>query len=125
VKIEAGHDIAFLCIQDVSMLLMLSVHPSRQHDLLSEHRISFSADIRSRDYLDAFGNICTRLMAPSGLFQIRNRFAIADSGKPDEGGAGGRTVGDRSPARRGADLFAIALPKADFGTLRESRPAGL
>jgi transglutaminase-like putative cysteine protease len=66
------------------MLLMLSVHPSRQQDLLSKHRISFSADIRSRDYLDAFGNICTRLMAPSGFFQIRNRFAIADSGKPDE-----------------------------------------
>jgi transglutaminase-like putative cysteine protease len=84
VKIEAGYDIAFQCAQDVSMLLMLSVHPSRQQDLLSEHRINFSADIRSRDYRDAFGNICTRVMAPSGLFQIRNRFAIADSGKPDE-----------------------------------------
>jgi transglutaminase-like putative cysteine protease len=63
---------------------MLSVHPSRQPDLLTPHRISFSAGVQSRDYLDAFGNICTRLVAPPGLLHIRNRFVIADSGKPDE-----------------------------------------
>jgi hypothetical protein len=98
VKIEAGYDIAFQCAQDVSMLLMLSVHPSRQQDLLSEHRISFSADIRSRDYRDAFGNICTRVMAPSGLFQIRKSLCHRRQRQARRGGAGGRTVGDRSPA---------------------------
>jgi len=84
VKIEAGYDIAFQCAQDVPMLLMLSVHPERHQDLLTEHRFSFSAEARARDYLDAFGNICTRLVAPGGLLQIRNRFIIADSGKPDQ-----------------------------------------
>jgi hypothetical protein len=84
VKIETGYDIAFNCAQNVPMLLMLSVHPSRQRDLLTEHRISFSPDIRSRDYLDAFGNVCTRLIAPPGLLQVRNRFVLADSGKPDD-----------------------------------------
>jgi transglutaminase-like putative cysteine protease len=84
VKIEAGYDIAFNSTQDVPLLLMLSVHPSRQPHLLTPHRISFSAGVRSRDYLDAFGNICTRLAAPAGFLHIRNRFVIADSGKPDE-----------------------------------------
>jgi transglutaminase-like putative cysteine protease len=84
VKIEAGYDIAFQCAQDVPMLLMLSVHPERQQDLLTEHRFNFSPEVRARDYLDAFGNICTRLVAPGGLLQIRNRFIIADSGKPDQ-----------------------------------------
>jgi transglutaminase-like putative cysteine protease len=84
VKIEAGYDIAFQCAQDVPMLLMLSVHPERQQDLLTEHRFNFSPAVRARDYLDVFGNICTRLVAPGGLLQIRNRFIIADSGKPDE-----------------------------------------
>ena len=83
-KIEAGYDIAFNCAQDVPVLLMLSVHPSRQQDLLTEHRIVFSPEIRSRDYLDAFGNVCTRLVAPAGVLEIRNRFVIADSGKPDD-----------------------------------------
>jgi transglutaminase-like putative cysteine protease len=84
VQIKAGYDIAFDCSQEVPMLLMLTVHPSRQHDLLSSHRIEFSPRVRSRDYLDAFGNVCTRLIAPAGLIEIRNRFIIADSGKPDD-----------------------------------------
>jgi transglutaminase-like putative cysteine protease len=83
-RIEAGYDIAFTCPQEVSMVLMLSVHPSRQKDLLTEHRISFSPDVLARDYLDAFGNVCTRLVASPGILEIRNRFEILDSGMPDE-----------------------------------------
>jgi hypothetical protein len=44
-KIRAGYDIAFNCVQEVPMLLLLSVHPSRQHDLLTEHVIRFSPDV--------------------------------------------------------------------------------
>ena len=66
------------------MALMLSIHPSRQKDLLTEHRIQLSDEIASHDYCDAFGNICTRLVAPPGLLEIRNDFVIADSGLPDE-----------------------------------------
>jgi transglutaminase-like putative cysteine protease len=84
VKIEAGYDIAFNSAQEVPIVLMLSVHPSRQHDLLTDHRIELSPEIKSRDYLDAFGNICTRLVAPPSLLEIRNRFVISDGGLPDE-----------------------------------------
>jgi transglutaminase-like putative cysteine protease len=83
VKIEAGYDIAFNFAQEVPIVLMLSVHPSRQPDLLTEHRIELSPAVKSRDYLDAFGNICTRLVAPPGLLEVRNRFVIADSGMAD------------------------------------------
>jgi len=41
-KIRAGYDIAFNCFQEVPMLLMVSVHPSRQQDLLTQHAIRFS-----------------------------------------------------------------------------------
>jgi transglutaminase-like putative cysteine protease len=84
VRIEAGYDIAFNCVQEVPLVLMLSVHPSRKSDLLTEHRIAFSPQITSRDYLDSFGNVCTRLVAPPGLLEIRNRFIISDSGQQDE-----------------------------------------
>jgi hypothetical protein len=84
VKIKAGYDIAFQCAQDVPMLLMLSVRPERQQDLLTQHRMTFSPDVRARDYLDAYGNICTRLIAPRGQLQVRNRFIIADTGEADE-----------------------------------------
>ena len=66
------------------MVLMLSIEPARAGDLLSEHRIEFSPNIASHDYVDMFGNTCTRIVAPAGLVEIRNDFLIADSGLPDE-----------------------------------------
>jgi transglutaminase-like putative cysteine protease len=83
-KIRAGYDIAFSCVQEVPMVLMLSVHPSRQCDLLTHHVIRFSPEVNARDYRDVFGNICTRLVAPPGLIEIHNEFVIADGGLPDE-----------------------------------------
>jgi transglutaminase-like putative cysteine protease len=84
VEIRAGYDIAFQCFQATPMVLMLSIEPARVDDLLSEHRIQFSPNIPSRDYVDAFGNTCTRIVAPAGMIEIRNDFVIADSGLPDE-----------------------------------------
>ena len=83
-EIRAGYDIAFQCFQETPMVLMLSIGPARVRDLLSEHRIRFSPDVPSRDYVDKFGNTCTRIVAPAGLIEIRNDFLISDSGLPDE-----------------------------------------
>jgi len=82
-KIRAGYDIAFECSKDVPLVLMLSVHPSRQADLLRPHRIHFLPDVSAENYTDMFGNICTRLVAPAGLIEISNEFVIKDSGLPD------------------------------------------
>ena len=60
VHIRAGYDIAFQCSQETPMILMLSVHPSRSHDLLSKHQIKLSDGIVGHDYRDMFDNICTR-----------------------------------------------------------------
>ena len=83
VQIRAGYDIAFQCFQETPMSLMLSIHPSRSGDLLGPHRIRFSSDVNARDYVDLFGNTCTRIVAPPGLLEIRSDFLIADSGLPD------------------------------------------
>ena len=66
------------------MLLPLSVHPSRQQDLLTEHVIRFSPGVEARAFRDAFGNICTRLVSPPGILEVRNEFLISDTGLPDE-----------------------------------------
>jgi transglutaminase-like putative cysteine protease len=65
------------------MTLMLSVHPSRQQHIVGEHRIRFSPDVAARDYIDMFGNVCTRIVAPPGGIEISNEFLIEDSGLPD------------------------------------------
>src|SRR5579872_6114540 len=66
VKVRVGYEIAYDCPKPTPMLLVLSVHPSRQSDLLSPQRIVFNPPIASTDYHDAFGNVCTRILAPVG-----------------------------------------------------------
>lgn len=82
-KIKAGFQIAYDCPKPTPMLLVLSVHPSRSPDLLTSQRLSFDRDISQHDYVDGFGNVCTRITAPAGLTTISTDFLIADSGLPD------------------------------------------
>jgi len=49
VKIRIGYEITYDCPQPTPMILVLSVHPSRQADLLTAQRIVFDpADHRYR-----------------------------------------------------------------------------
>jgi transglutaminase-like putative cysteine protease len=89
-KIRAGYEIAFECYQQVPMVLLLSVHPARQKDLLSEHRIVLSPSGVARHGVDPFGNVWTRLVAQPGRLEISNHFVINDSGLPDEIAPGAR-----------------------------------
>jgi transglutaminase-like putative cysteine protease len=82
-RIEAGFELTYECAHPTPMVLMLSPHPSRMADLVTEARLTFSPQIRARDYLDGFGNRCTRIVAPVGRTTISSRFEITDSGQPD------------------------------------------
>jgi transglutaminase-like putative cysteine protease len=74
------------------MTLMVSVHPSRQQHVIGEHVIRFPPDVASRDYIDMFGNVCTRIVAPAGTIEIGNDFLIEDSGEPDPVAPGARQL---------------------------------
>ena len=81
--IRAGYDIRFETDVETPMLAMLSVHPSRNKDLVTPHRIAADPDVPTYDYLDAFGNVCTRFTVPSGGLTLSCDFTIEDSGLPD------------------------------------------
>ena len=82
-KIQAGFDIIYECSQPTPTILLLTVHPSRQHDLPTPQRIIFDPPVDAADYVDGFGNVCTRFLAPPGLFRMRSDFIVLDSGEPD------------------------------------------
>jgi transglutaminase-like putative cysteine protease len=82
-KIRAGYEIAFECAQPTPIVLLLSVHPSRSHDLLTPQQMIFKPDVPAHEYRDQFDNICTRIVAPAGLTSISADFVVADSGEPD------------------------------------------
>jgi transglutaminase-like putative cysteine protease len=81
--IRCGFEISYECPAATPMLLVLSVHPSRTQDLQSQHKIAFTPEIPAQDYVDGFGNICTRITAPAGALTLKTDFVIRDSGLPD------------------------------------------
>jgi transglutaminase-like putative cysteine protease len=82
--IRAGFDIAFELPQPTPLVLMLSIHPSREKDVLTDPRITVSPSVVPHNYRDTFGNQCTRVMAPAGLVGFSSDFDVRDSGLPDE-----------------------------------------
>ena len=83
-KLRAGYDIAFTMSQPTPMILMLSVHPSRTKDLLTNPRIQTEPHLPLREYRDMFGNTCTRVTAGPGQVRFSSVFDVLDSGRPDE-----------------------------------------
>jgi transglutaminase-like putative cysteine protease len=81
--IRAGYDIHFNADTPTAMMAMLSVHPSRFRDLRTPHRIVTSPDVPLYDYIDAFGNVCTRVTIPAGGLTLSCDFTIEDGGEPD------------------------------------------
>jgi transglutaminase-like putative cysteine protease len=83
-RIRAGFEIAYDCPAPVPMLLTLSVHPSRQPDLETPDWVRTDPFVDVRQYIDAFGNICSQVVAPPGRFVLSADFVIRDSGLFDE-----------------------------------------
>ena len=73
--IKAGFEIAYRCPDPTPMLLMLSLHPSRAPATFALRSTSRSTpEVRRANYVDGFGNVCTRIMAPEGLTTISTEF---------------------------------------------------
>ncbi len=83
-RIRAGYELSYECPQPTPMLLALNIHPSRRVDLLTNQVLRYTPSVRSHDYTDAFGNICTRIVAPAGRLTISTEFDVFDHGQPDE-----------------------------------------
>ena len=82
-RIKAGFEITFDCPKPTPMLLLTSVHPSRQNDLLTPHALRFDPHILAEEFYDSFGNVCRRIVSPTGSLTIATDFLIRDSGAPD------------------------------------------
>jgi transglutaminase-like putative cysteine protease len=81
--IRTGFDIAFETEVAVPMLALLSVRPERRKDLRTPEVLATEPPVPTRQYIDSFGNACTRLVVPAGGIRLRSDFVIADSGDHD------------------------------------------
>ena len=81
--IRAGYTIGFDCAAPTPMLLTVNLHPSRVNDLRTPEAVTTDPPVPLHRYLDSYGNVCTRVLAPAGRFTIANEFLIEDSGEAD------------------------------------------
>jgi transglutaminase-like putative cysteine protease len=82
-NIRFGYELVYSCQQPVPMILMLHVHSSRSADLVHPDRILTTPQVPLDIYVDAFGNTCTRIVAPAGAIRMTADALISDSGLPD------------------------------------------
>lgn len=82
-RIRAGYEISYDCPAPTPMLLMLNVRPERTPDLETPDTLRTEPAVAVRQYVDAFGNVCSRLVAPAGRITLSSDFVIRDSGAPD------------------------------------------
>ncbi|GGD63925.1 transglutaminase family protein [Erythrobacter arachoides] len=81
--IRCGFDIRFETQVPVPMLALLSVRPERQAQLRSPEVLATDPGVPVRQYIDPFGNVCSRFTVPAGGITLRSDFVIEDTGLPD------------------------------------------
>jgi transglutaminase-like putative cysteine protease len=95
-QIRVGFEMLYEFAGRTPMVLMLNVHPSRARDVIKPDHLRIAPAVSATRYTDAFGNTCTRLVAPPGPLQISTDALVADCGLPDpvEPGAREHEVAD-------------------------------
>src|SRR5476649_505053 len=82
-EIKVGFEIAHATLQPTPMVIMLSIHPSRYHDIIGTETIVAEPNVPIGFYRDSFGNVCGRLVAPAGGVTLYGSALVRDSGLPD------------------------------------------
>ena len=81
--IRFGYDVTVTCAADTPLVCLLSVREERHPDLQRQGDVQTFPAVPMRRYHDHFGNVCLRMVAPAGIFRLRQDCAIRDAGLLD------------------------------------------
>jgi len=81
--IRVGYELQYDFPQPTPIIANLNVHYSRASDIVQPDQMRTMPPVPISAYRDGFGNWCTRLVAPTGLFTITADGIVADSGTVD------------------------------------------
>ncbi len=82
--IRLGYDIQFDIPAPAPIVTLLHVHPSRDKDLIEPDALHIEPHVDATEYIDGFGNRCTRFVAPQGRLRLHNSTLIRDTGLQDQ-----------------------------------------
>ncbi len=80
---RASGETVYECPQPTPMVLVLNVHYSRASDMVRPDYLVTDPSIPIAQFRDAFGNWCTRLVAPRGRVKFTADGVVRDAGAPD------------------------------------------
>ncbi len=83
-QLRVGYELTYSFPQPTPIILVVNIHDSRASDIIVPDRLITEPPIPATGYLDAFGNRCTRVLAPAGRLRLAASGVISDSGQPDE-----------------------------------------
>ncbi|MGA8530451.1 MAG: transglutaminase family protein [Acidobacteriaceae bacterium] len=81
--LHLGFDIQFDLPEPAACVAQLRVHPSRMAGLRAPDIVVVEPETAVEEYVDSFGNLCSRFPAKPGSLRLRNDFLFEDSGQPD------------------------------------------
>ena len=104
--IRIGYELTFQAPARTPMLLMLYTHPSRAASLRQPDHVHVEPYVPVREFIDALGNRCGRLVASPGKLRLWNTTLIEDSRRTRRGLPLRHPAAGRGAAAGNADVAA-------------------
>jgi transglutaminase-like putative cysteine protease len=92
-RIKSAYDIQFELLQPTPMVAMLRLHPSEDArivipEVFRAELVGSDAPLPAEEYLDGFGNRCSRFVAPRGTLRLSGSSTIVSGDSPELQGFG-------------------------------------
>jgi transglutaminase-like putative cysteine protease len=82
-KIRVGYELIYDLPQPTPMIMVLGMHFTRASDVIVPDHLTTDPSVPISHYRDAFGNWCSRIVAPAGRMRLAGDGIVRDSGLPD------------------------------------------
>lgn len=82
-QIRVGYELLYDCPQPTPMILTLHIHFTRASDIVVPDHVITRPALPISSYRDAYGNWCSRIVAPTGVTRLSTTAVVNDSGQLD------------------------------------------
>lgn len=82
--LKVGSEIAFTLPAPTAMVLILHLHPSIAARSRGSERFQIQPNVPLAEYVDLYGNRCTRVFVPAGRVVFRHDAIVDDDGQTDQ-----------------------------------------
>ena len=84
IQLQVGFELLYDCPQPVPMILLVNMHYSRAADIVVPDLLTTDPFVPVTSYRDAFGNWCSRLIAPVGRLRLQANGVVRDTGQLEQ-----------------------------------------